>query len=215
MKKITTLASVMLAVASVSASPFRATTITDGKFAADTEWYLMQIKGAYCHAPAADTPITIDGTLNFDDSDYWCLVGSDSEGYTIYNKAYGTAMMLAAPSDPAAEAYAPTGLTAFAEVMAPGKSGYSYTWSLASSTNVNGAYYVNIHGNASAVLNNRDGKLACWTTGKDAGSSITFVGTELAGSVANNVWTIGDNVTLSSPNGASASMANGVVSLSL
>lgn len=213
MKKLTTLASVMLAVASVSASPFRATTVIDGKFAADTEWYLMQVKGAYCHASAPDTPISIDNNLSFDDSDYWCLVGSDTEGYTIYNKAYGTAMMLAAPSNPAAETYAPTGQTAYAEVMAPGKSGYSYTWSLAQSTHVDGAYYVNIKGNASAVLNNRDGKLAFWTTGKDAGSSITFVGTELAGSVVNNVWTLGENVTISCPNGSTASMKDGIVSL--
>lgn len=215
MKKITTLASMVLAVASASASPFKATTITDGKFAADTEWYLMQIKGAYCHAPQADAPITIDGVTEFVDSDYWCIVGSDSEGYTIYNKAYGTEMMLGAPSNPAAEEFGANGLTAFAEVMAPGKSGYSYKWSFTESTHVNGAYYVNITGNASAILNNRDGKLAFWTSGKDAGSSITFIGTELSGSVANNVWTLSSDpvVTISCANGSSASMNDGIVSL--
>lgn len=213
MKKITTLASVLLAAASASAVPFQATTITDGKFAADTQWYLMQIKGAYCHAPAADAPITIDGAIDFSDSDYWCIVGSDAEGYTIYNKAYGTEMMLCAPSNPAAEEFGANGLTAFAEVMAPGKSGYSYNWTFAESTSVEGAYYVNITGNASAVLNNRDGKLAFWTSGKDAGSSITFIGTGLSGSVANNVWTIGEGVTISCPNGSTASMTDGIVSL--
>ncbi|MDE6534675.1 MAG: hypothetical protein K2K82_01550 [Muribaculaceae bacterium] len=213
MKKITSLASMLLAAASASASPFQATTITDGKFAADTEWYLMQIKGSYCHAPAADAPITIDANTEFADSDYWCIVGSDAEGYTIYNKAYGTEMMLGAPSNPAASEFGASGLTAYAEVMAPGKSGYSYTWTFQESTSVNGAYYVNITGNASAVLNNRDGKLAFWTAGKDAGSSITFIGTELNGSVANNVWTIGEGVTISCPNGSTALMTDGIVSL--
>ncbi len=213
MKKITSLASVLLAAASAWAVPFQATTITDGKFAADTEWYLMQIKGSYLHAPAADAPITIDATTTFADSDYWCLVGTEADGYTIYNKAYGTELMLAAPSNPAATEFGANGQSAYAEVMAPGKSGYSYTWTLTASTHVNGAYYINIKGNDAAVLNDRDGKLAFWTAGKDAGSSVTFLGTELDGSVANNVWTIGDGVTISCANGSTASMTDGIVNL--
>lgn len=215
MKKFTLMTSLLLAASASAAVPFQVTTITDGKFADDTKWYMMQIKGSLLHAEAVDYPVSINGSTTFADSDFWCFTGSEADGFTIYNKAYGTSMMLGAPSNPAAEEFGANGQTAYAEVMAPGKEGYSYNWTLTPSTHVDGAYYVNITGNASAILNNRDGNLAFWTKGKDAGSSIIFYESAVEGSVSGNVWTINaaQGVSLSSTDGGTASMKDGVVSL--
>lgn len=215
MKNLSLMASMLLAASATAAVPFQTTTISDGKFADDTKWYTLQIKGNTLHAMKVEAPITIDGTNEFADSDYWCFTGSEADGFNIYNKAYGPSMMLGAPSNPAAEEFGDKGLSAYAEVLPAGKTGYSYNWTLTPSTHVNGAYYINITGNASAILNDRGGKLAFWTGGKDAGSSVTFTESAVSGTVSNNVWTVSTSpaITVSNANGAAASMTDGIVNL--
>lgn len=218
MKHFTLMASMLLAAGSAFAAvPFQTTTVTDGKFAADTKWYTMQIgsAGLYFNVEAAESPISLANAVTMTDSDYWCFTGNESDGFTIYNKAYGTEMALGAPSTPADSKYGANGQTAYAEVMPKGAEGYSYLWTLNDSPNISGTYYINIAGNDGAVLNNRDGKLAFWTSGKDAGSSIRIAAlAEVDYSVSNNVWTLQSDptVTLSS-DGATATYANGVMSL--
>lgn len=218
MKNLTLMASMLLAAGSAFAAvPFQTTTVNDGKFAADTKWYTMQIgsAGLYLNVEAAEAPISLANAVTLSDSDYWCFTGNETDGFTIYNKAYGPGMALGAPSNPADSKYGSNGQTAYAEVMPTGVSGYTYLWKMTDSPNIEGSYYVYFADDSNAALNNRDGKLAFWTSGKDAGSSIRFAAlSEVNYDVTDNVWTLQTDptVTLSS-NGATASYSNGVMSL--
>lgn len=217
MKHLTLMASMLLAASSAFAAvPFQTTTVTDGKFAADTKWYTIQVgsQSLYLHAEKAEAPISLVGTTELSDTDLWCFSGNETDGFTIYNKAYGAEKSLGAPSNPAASEYGANGQKAYAEVMTPGADGYSYLWTFSSSPNISGSNYINIKGSSNAYLNNRDGFLAFWTAGKDAGSSfvISTLGDDPV--VENNVWTVMSNplVTLSCQGGV-ASLKDGVVSL--
>lgn len=159
--------------ASAAELPFKTTTIVDGQFAADTEWYAMQIasQGYVIGATTADTPITLTSTsLNWSDSELWCFVGSDATGYKIYNKALGPNVMLCAPIDPSADGN--TGGNSYARLQKYGANGLTYTWEFTPSTNITGSYYVSLQGNTAYALNKRGSNLAFWTSGRDAGSSI-------------------------------------------
>ncbi len=218
MKHFTLMASMLLAASSAFAAvPFQTTTVTDGKFAADTKWYTLQLgnQAYYLHAESANAPISLLGSTELADTDLWCFAGDEETGFTIYNKAYGTEKCLGAPSNPGAAEYGANGQKAYAEVMAPGSEGYSYLWSFSDSPNISGSSYINIKGSDNAYLNNRDGYLAFWTAGKDAGSSfvLSLVNGEVE--IDNNVCTIMTNplVTLSC-DGGTATKTDAGVSLS-
>ncbi len=199
--------------ASAADLPFKTTTIVNGQFAADTEWYAMQIgsQGYVIGASALETPITLTSTTaNWTDAELWCFVGNETSGYTIYNKALGAKASLAAPVSPASDGN--TGGNTFAQVVNQFANGMTYEWEFTPSTNISGTYYVSVRGDQSLALNKRGSNLAFWTTGSDAGSSIRILQKPCTDfTVANNVVTFdlgsGNTATLSCP-GSTAS-ANG------
>ena len=201
----------LLAATALSASaavPFEPTTIADGKFADGTKWYTMQIAGAgyYLYSGSGQTYLPLDRTTTtLDDTELWCFVGSEADGFAIYNKATGTAQQLGAPNDPANSKWGTTGANAYAILKDPGASGYSYLWDFSSSSDLSGksGWYIAEHGQSSYALNNRGNKLAFWTGGKDGGSTFVLTCSEITPSVANNIVTLDTNpaITLSCEGG--------------
>lgn len=76
---------------------------TDGAFDdANTHWYVMKLKGMFITVENVDgegnIKLTADNTLTSTNiksgADQWCIVGSDLEGYQLYNKYAGTTKVL-------------------------------------------------------------------------------------------------------------------------
>ncbi|MDE5900663.1 MAG: hypothetical protein K2H33_04825 [Muribaculaceae bacterium] len=159
---------------------FITTTITNGEFAPGTNWYTLQIGAAGLHFvyDAGASYMTLDRTTTeFADSDLWCFVGNEDDGYRVYNKAAGPDMMFAAPT----EMKGTTGSTSYAIVKAPGDAAYCYEWQFAESTALGKdtpAFWMYEKGEIAKALNNRDSKLAFWSTGKDSGSAVQVVWAE-------------------------------------
>ena len=75
---------------------------TGNTFDANTHWYVMKLKGMFITVENVDgegnIKLTADNTLTSTNiksgADQWCIVGSDSEGYQLYNKYAGTTKVL-------------------------------------------------------------------------------------------------------------------------
>lgn len=158
-------------------APFKTTTVANGEFAQGTVWYTMQL-GSSQHV------ISDNGTANhialqtaktdLAAADLWCFVGDAENGYKIYNKQAGPAKVLASSStmnNNGGDTYP----TLQPEASLP--DGYVAAWDLQVSdklTDMDG-YFLLLHGTDNAVNNfGGNGKLAFWTGGKDAGSTVTF-----------------------------------------
>ena len=149
--------------------PFATTTIVNGEFAPTTTWYAIRVTGSgfvLTHNGEADCIELASVSTKYEDADLWCFVGDVTGGFSIYNKAVGTGKRLASPKAMTGD----SGGTAYPVMKADGDDNYVYLWNQTpAGTN---AYYFNQQGNEAYVLNNRGGKLAFWTTGKDAGSTV-------------------------------------------
>ena len=145
------------------------------------EWYTFQIKGGlYISYPgAANTKITLDRmTTTYSDADLWRREGDNTNGYRVYNKAAGTDMVLAAPTN---TSDGNTGGNTYAVMVDANNvpSGYTDLWQFAESSDVEiddeKGFYMYEKGSTSNKLNNRNGVLAFWTSGADAGSTVHFI----------------------------------------
>lgn len=156
-------------------SNFRTTTITDGKFAEGTVWYTLQLSAAgwYLSDNAGAQYIELkNNKTQLKDADLWCFVGNNTDGYTLYNKAAGTGMVLASPATMSGT----TGATAYPILKDATKLGtYRHLW-IFEGTDVLGddtpAFYMYQKENSANKVNNRDSKMAFWTGGQDAGSAV-------------------------------------------
>lgn len=184
------------------APPFVPTTITTGNdFADNTVWYTFQNgqKGFYLSNPEGEDFIALNRSRIREVSDkyLWCFVGNNTDGYRIYNKAAGVGKVLAAPS------VMGDGGNSFAVLKDANQlDGYTDLWILSTSKDLTGkaGFYLNVKGNNSWKLNNRDAKLAFWTGGADHGSSFVVNTMKEAGE--------GGEVTVSPSTGALTSNGN-------
>lgn len=159
----------------VAAAPqFITTTITDGQFDPETNWYTIQIgaEGYYwTYTPSVQQMNLTKTTTKFNDADLWCFTGNNEDGYYIYNKVAGASMMLAASSGL-------DGSETSVSVMTQGIDGYCYKWQFRE-TDLLGAdsqaFLVNEFGNVDKIVNNRDSRLAFLTTGADVNSAIKVI----------------------------------------
>ncbi|MDE7334833.1 MAG: glycoside hydrolase [Muribaculaceae bacterium] len=168
------LAACAAASLSAAAGPVVPTTIVDGQFAADTKWYTMKItaNGFYLSNQEVKGAMPLERTWSIPDfGDLWCFVGSDANGYRIYNRAEGTKKSLAAPTNPAGS---DQGGSAYPTLKAPGQDGQEYLWNFVSSPNIANSYYIYEQSNSANKINNRGNRLAFWTAGADAGSSVVI-----------------------------------------
>ena len=110
MKKLTFLFTLLLSLIGVSAQAQTSLSISDepsnGNFADNTHWYLIKAatsddwhkagylstNSSYFHSSYG---LRLDNeTVPTTDEGLWCLVGNETDGYTIYNKAGGTSKVL-------------------------------------------------------------------------------------------------------------------------
>ena len=155
--------------------PFQRVTITDGQMTGAQWWYTMKLKDLfYLYDNGTANYMSLNrSTTSGDDDEQWAFAGSDQKGYTIYNRKYGTAKVLAAPSTISGD----NGSTYVTLVDANNvPAGYETRWQFTPSTHIEGAYYMYQFEQPSHAVNNfgGNGKLSFWLGGKDAGSSILF-----------------------------------------
>lgn len=151
------------------------TTITEGQFAKDTRWYTLLLNKSYpVRNPGTASYISLEADeLSFEDKDLWCFVGDSINGFKIYNKEEGTSKILVSPKTMSGT----TGATAYPVMRAEAglnTNTYEPLWVYEASTDITddggSVIYLEQKGTRYGA-NNRDQRLAFWTTGKDHGSS--------------------------------------------
>ncbi len=100
----------------------------------------------------------------------WAFIGNPFDGYQIVNKAAGKDKILSSSTTMTGN----NGSTTFPIMTAtPVAEGNNTLWIATKGSSRNNGFYLEQKGFASNKMNRRDGKLAYWSTGADAGS--TFV----------------------------------------
>ena len=162
-----------------SLHPFVPTTIVGGDFAEGTRWYTLKFKNTTLAVAAADGSISevaatagnVDRTMpQQPDNQLWCFVGNEQEGYTLYNKAFGTtkALVAVAPATNTAEA-----------TMEPLEGNTKCAkWWFSASSNLSSTFtdpvYMQLQDANGYALNlsGQSGQICFWTGGKDNGSTV-------------------------------------------
>ena len=132
-------------------------------------YYLHNTEGAESMA-LGQTEQAIDASSNEAFANQlWCVTGNPFDGFKLYNKAAGAGKILSSGNPTGADAT--TYPILVDETAVP--DGNNTTWDITPSTNISGVngFYIARHGEASNRMNLRDGKLAYWTSGADAGST--------------------------------------------
>lgn len=152
-----------------------------GTFADGTTWYALGLHNApyYLHdtSDAENMELgagqqTIDASTNDAfDAQMWCFVGDPFDGFKLYNKAAGAGKILSSSTTMSGQNGGGTCPILVDEARLP--EGNNTTWDVTPSTNISGVngFYIAQHGLASNRMNLRDGRLAYWTGGADAGST--------------------------------------------
>ena len=132
-------------------------------------YYLHNTEGAESMA-LGQTEQAIDASSNEAFANQlWCVTGNPFDGFKLYNKAAGAGKILSSGNPTGADKT--TYPILVDETAVP--DGNNTTWDITPSTNISGVngFYIARHGEASNRMNLREGKLAYWTSGADAGST--------------------------------------------
>ncbi len=157
---------------------YQTTKVENGEFVGQIPWYTIQIgqQGYVLKDNGSANYIALDDTEldSGDPSQLWCFTGNEEEGYHIYNKQAGATKVLAAPTTMSGT----TGGASFPVLKEKDNlpSGYTAVWRFMDSSSLGStdvAYaYMYEDGYIANKVNNRDNKLAFWTGGQDAGSTL-------------------------------------------
>ncbi len=144
--------------------PFIPTTISNGKFATNTHWYTMTIRGNK-KLTVADWGIDCLTIDEVSEGNLWCFEGNSSDGFKIYNHSTGVSKAAAAGSSS-------NSLNVYM-----GDQEYSERWHL--SENPNGGYNIYHPESEYSCWNDfgNKGYIALWNDNNsplDNGSNITF-----------------------------------------
>lgn len=196
MKKFTFLLSLLLAFVGVTASAqsLKFSDAPNGEnWATNTQWYLIKTAATdewhptagYLSTDAAyisNTDIRTDiATLPTNDNGLWCIVGNESSGYKIYNKAEGTSKVLGFSA-----------ASSFARMYETSAEGVTSDFDLASSTYATTPWAgcVKKHG-TNAWLNNanknQNRNLCCLGTWENSASTTALLGNAFYFIPVNNV----------------------------
>lgn len=134
-------------------------------------YYLHNTKGAESMTLAAEQQTIDASTIEAFDAQMWCFVGNPFDGFKIYNKAAGEGMILSSSTTMSGNNGGSTYPILMDEASLP--EGNNTTWDITASTNISGinGFYIAQHGITANKMNLRDGKLAYWSSGVDAGST--------------------------------------------
>ena len=168
---------------------YETTKVVNGEFVGKTPWYTMQIgQQGYVLKNDNGAGYIALSTTELDTEDpaqLWCFTGNEEEGYNIYNKQSGPTKVLAAPT----QMLGTTGSGSYPVLKEKDNlpSGYTAVWRFMDSSDLgsNDAAYAYMYedGNVSNKVNNRDNKLAFWTGGQDAGSTLLILYVETTTSI--------------------------------
>lgn len=160
------------------------------------DWETMQIaaSGYYLSTDGTESRIDLTSTsTTLTDRDLWYREANADGSYTLYNKAAGPDMVLAASTTMTGKDGGSTYAHMVKKDAVP--SGYTASWDLKPASNLNPEegeeFYVFEHGTTYA-LNNRDNILAFWASNQDGGSSVVFNWAAKAFDVTSEtgVWTV-------------------------
>ncbi len=143
------------------------------------KWYYVTITSEpkYLHDNAGSGYITLTRSTTSmeypDPQDLWCFIGNAFSGFKLYNKQAGIGKILSSNVDTSSN----TGGNTYPVMTSePVPSTHNTYWiPVASSYTIDGrkGFFLHQQGFPSNCMNSRDGRLAYWTGGVDAGS--TFV----------------------------------------
>lgn len=161
---------------------FNVTTIADGQFAADTEWYFVTIAAAklLLHDNGSEASIVLSDAYSIytqpSDDIEWCFTGNSLEGYRLYNRQAGPGKVLAAPT----RMKGTTGMESWPILVdtAAIPSDYTADWLFESTSVLGGstaAYYMYEMGHPSNKVNKRGSNFAFWSEGADGGSAVCVI----------------------------------------
>lgn len=151
----------------------------EGAIAAGTTWYTLQIgQQGYVVAANDSQPIPLSKTeVDIEDPAHlWCFVGSLNKGYKLYNMKMGPKYVLASSTNMGSNAGGNTFPTMQLADQLP--EGQIAIWKFQDSSNLGtGIEYAYMHllGYPLLKVNNRNNKLAFWSTGKDSGSTLRIL----------------------------------------
>lgn len=158
------------------AARYKTTRIEEGKFKGGTTWYTLQIGSqGYVLSSNGQQAMPLQNTkVNINDpKQLWCFVGNDAEGFRLYNMGTGVTKVLAAPTTMSASQGGSSFPTMQLAKNLP--AGYTDVWNFADSNDLGtGTQYAYLYeqGLPAHKVNNRDNKLAFWSGGQDAGSTL-------------------------------------------
>ena len=157
---------------------YSTTKVENGDFVGEIPWYTIQIgQQGYVLADNGNASYIALGNVDLDaenPAQLWCFTGNEEEGYQIYNKQAGPTKVLAAPTTMSGT----TGANSYPVMKEKDNlpSGYTAVWRFMDSNSLGStdvAYaYMYEDGIVANKVNNRDNKLAFWTGGQDAGSTL-------------------------------------------
>ncbi|MBQ8257622.1 MAG: hypothetical protein IJY98_06905 [Bacteroidaceae bacterium] len=140
-------------------------------FATAENWYYLTLDNKYLFYEAGATSIPLNKTQvdrNNKDAYTFAFVGNPYTGYQIMNYAAGEGKILSSSTTMMGE----TGGSTYPVMTAtPVPEGNNTYWVPTSSNNAANGFYLEQKGYSSNRMNKRDGKVAYWTAGHDAGST--------------------------------------------
>ena len=157
---------------------YETTTLTQGAFSAATPWYSLQIS-------TVENVLSDNGGRSFiqlgtevveedNPAHLWCFIGNEEDGYRIYNMQAGPTKVLAAPvlmkGRNGGESYP---ILVESDQI---PDGYVDIWRFEDSYDLGGKgkeyAYLYEDGFVNHAVNKRNDRLAFWSAGKDAGSTL-------------------------------------------
>ncbi|MBR6629856.1 MAG: hypothetical protein IKL03_07900 [Bacteroidaceae bacterium] len=142
-------------------------------YASIENWYYINIHTAGYYLNYEEGAESMDLTATAVPTDQkdaytWAFIGNPFDGYQIVNKAAGESMILSSSTTMAGNNGSGT-----YPIMTntPVTEGHNTLWFATASTHRTNGFYLEQSGFSANKMNRRDGKLAYWTTGKDAGST--------------------------------------------
>ncbi len=139
-------------------------------------WYYLKLNlNSYLYHVAGQDYIDASKTSpNYDNIDafIWAFVGNPFDGFQIVNKLAGETMVLTSPD--------PAGTTGNGADIHPVMGTTSNAWTFSTSTHGTNGFYI-AYGTTDKRMNKRDGKLAYWTAGADAGSTFVVASVDATG----------------------------------
>ncbi|MDE5799779.1 MAG: hypothetical protein K2H74_02000, partial [Paramuribaculum sp.] len=141
----------------------------------DTPWYVLSISSDKnpLQYNASSSYINLSSTTAPSAQDYaahWAFVGNVISGFKIVNRAAGEGYVLSSSTAVTSSNDGSVYPKVTAEPVPDGNNTY---WVPTKSTHANGGFFLHQLGNTTNRMNKRDGRLAYWVGGADAGSTFT------------------------------------------